>query len=343
MLNNEKTKTVADKLSSKIGGDYGMCNDMIRTVDTLLDTDIQVKSLIQAGLTQYQVICHLDKKTCPRCAKHDLMIYNLNDGPKPPFHKNCRCRMIPVSSDVSNSARPAKNSEGKSIKVPATMSYSEWRETYWPKPEPSDEKPISTDQQKPQRRPLSNGIDWERPNIKQAKAVDKAIPKYEDAHLYNEEELKEAQRIIIEGIMDGSQYEYVAKKLSEAIGRDFDECHDLVRTVMAQANVDSEVKSLTESGLTQYRIYAVLDKRTCTCCGQYDQKIYDLADGPKPPFHKNCRCTIGAVLSDDLRMRRAARDENDKTIQIPGIMTWSEWRTIYAFAPAVPEPDHKKL
>ncbi len=340
-LNDEKPKVVAEKLAATIGRDYKMCREMVLTVNAQIATDTQLKKLIELGQSQYQVFCNLDRKTCPRCGQHDLKIYSIADGPKPPFHKSCRCSIAMVQSDTAGATRPAKNLDSKTIRVPVTMSWSEWHESYVPKAKSPAEKSVDAD--KSGRKPLSDGIDWGMPNMQQVEAVEGAIPKYVDAHLFNTEELEKAREIIVQGIMDGSQYELIASKLSEAIGRDFDECYDLAHTVMAQAHVDGECKSLTMSGTTQYQIYAVLDRRTCPCCGQYDRKVYDLADGPKPPFHKNCRCSIGTVLPSNLGISRIARDENDKSIQVPGTMTWEEWRKIYAFAPAVPEPDHKKI
>ena len=296
--------------------------------------------MIEMGCTQYKVVCHLDKKTCPRCSKHDLKVYDLADGPKPPFHKNCRCRIVSAISDDADVTRPAKNGEGKAIKVPSTMTYAEWRQTYWPELAPVTK---SVETNKPERKPLSDGIDWGLPNIGQAEAVNDALPKYEDANRFTDEELKKAKEIIIQGIMDGTPFKYIAMELSDITGCDFDECHDLVRTVMAQANVDSNLKSLTEHGFTEYQITCVLDKRTCPLCGQYDEKIYDLRNGPKPPFHKNCRCYVGAVLPKDLDTTRTARNEKDVSITVPRSMTWSEWRQIYAFQTGPPEPSHKKI
>lgn len=337
-LNNEKSKTIAEKLSSTIGRDYELCNDMVRTVDTLLEINMQIDLMIKNGYTQYKVVCHLDKKTCTRCSKHDLNVYDLADGPKPPFHKNCRCTIIPLISDSVDSTRPAKNSEGKSIKVPSTMTYAQWKEIYWP-----DVAPVlkSVESGRPERKPVSDGIDWGLPNTKQADAVNGALFKYEDVNKYADDELMKAKDIIIQGIMDGWPYKYIATKLSESTKRDFDECHDLVCTVMAQASVDSTLKSLKECGQTKYQIFCVLDRRTCPFCGQYDGKIYNIEDGPKPPFHKNCRCIVGIVMPTGPDIKRGARDENGQWIHVPNTMTWTEWRQKYAFTTASSDPNHE--
>ena len=186
------------------------------------------------------------------------------------------------------------------------------------------EEPVGAEPAKAKPKKRSSGIDWDMPNTDQARHVKGALLKYEDVQLYTEEELKNAHKLIVKGIMDGSPFEDIAKKLSNATKRDFDECHDLVRTVMAQAAVDADVEEFRELGIAQYQIHAVLDDKTCPLCGQYDLKVFDLEDGPKPPFHKNCRCYISTALSVP-NAKRAARGEDGKTIQVPGDMTWSDW------------------
>lgn len=316
---------------------------MVHTVDALLDTYAQIKKLIGMGLTQYVVVCHLDKKTCLECARHDLKIYDLIDGPKPPFHNNCRCRIKPVM-ELDSGFRFAKNTEGKTIKVPATMTYGEWRETYWPQGSVAKESVITNDGRYGSKTALvSDGIDWGMPNMEQANAVCNALSKYQDASLYNEKEMQIAHKVIVDGIIKGAPFKEIAQNLFQDINHSFEDCCDLVCTVMAQANIDASLKSLKECGLKQYQISCVLDKTTCPLCGAYDQKVYGLADGPKPPFHKNCRCHIGTMLPANPMLKRAARDENGVTIHVPIRMTWSEWRKIYVFGTSSLELDHKKF
>lgn len=43
-------------------------------------------------------------------------------------------------------------------------------------------------------------------------------------------------------------------------------------------------------------IAAVLDSRTSVICGALDGNVYDVGEGPRPPFHPNCRTTTVGVL-----------------------------------------------
>jgi hypothetical protein len=44
------------------------------------------------------------------------------------------------------------------------------------------------------------------------------------------------------------------------------------------------------------QIVATLDNRTTEICMSEDGKVYDVGDGPRPPFHFNCRTTTTPVL-----------------------------------------------
>lgn len=190
-------------------------------------------------------------------------------------------------------------------------------------------------------------IDWAQPNEQQLEAVHEDIGVYDKVKLFSADELEQARTRITAGILDGESYESIAKKVSADTGKDMYKARRLVRTTMAQAAVDAEVKTLNELGIERYEIMCVLDEKTCPICGQYDGKIYRLddPDAPRPTFHPNCRCSIKQVLPDKVKdkLTRAARDENGKTIQVPSRMTYPEWKAKYGKKSAVPEPPHQKV
>lgn len=191
---------------------------------------------------------------------------------------------------------------------------------------------------------VGESIDWSRPNTQQLEAVHDSIGVYHKVKLFSVEELEQARTRISEGILTGDQFDTIAERLSRDTDQSMYRCRRLVRTTMAQAAADAEAKSLEEAGLDEYRIYCVLDEKTCPICGAYDQKVYKLGHGPMPTFHPNCRCSIGAVLSDDFirTHTRSARDgtgKKAKSIQVPATMTYSEWSKRYGPR----EPEHKKI
>ncbi len=88
-----------------------------------------------------------------------------------------------------------------------------------------------------------------------------------------------------------------------------------------------------EDGVKKYQILATLDSKTCGVCGELDGKVYDVGKEVvgvnMQPFHPLCRCTDTPYYDDmDLTdMTRVARDpETGKTYDVPGDMTYTEWK-----------------
>lgn len=91
-----------------------------------------------------------------------------------------------------------------------------------------------------------------------------------------------------------------------------------------------------EDGVEKYQILATLDSKTCGVCGDLDSKVYEVEKAVvgvnMPPFHPLCRCTDTPYYDDmDLSdMPRAARDpKTGKTYEVPGTMTYNEWKAKY--------------
>lgn len=88
-----------------------------------------------------------------------------------------------------------------------------------------------------------------------------------------------------------------------------------------------------EDEVEKYQILATLDSKTCGICGDLDSKVYEVGKEVvgvnMHPFHPLCRCTDTPYYDDtDLsEMPRVARDpETGKTYEVPGDMTYNEWK-----------------
>ncbi len=193
-------------------------------------------------------------------------------------------------------------------------------------------------------RQAKEAIDWTLPNKTQLRAVHQEVGVYHKVKLFTADELELARTRITAGILDGESFEDISRKVVADTGTAPYKARRLVRTTMNQAAADATARQLREAGLEEYEIVCVLDEKTCPICGQHDGKIYRLddPDAPRPTFHPNCRCIMGAVLPDKIKQDsiRAARDEKGKSIRVPRTMTYAQWKEQYG--PKVPEPDHKK-
>lgn len=91
------------------------------------------ENYMELGIDKYQILCTLDMKTCPICAKRDLKVFDMKDYEEnvtaPPFHKNCRCTTIPFFDNEFNNIgqRVARNPvTNKTYYIPQNISYQKW-------------------------------------------------------------------------------------------------------------------------------------------------------------------------------------------------------------------------
>ena len=103
----------------------------------------------------------------------------------------------------------------------------------------------------------------------------------------------------------------------------------LVATESAFFATASQRDCFSVLGVQQYQFVATLDDRTSDTCQDMDGKVYDMKDlSPgtnAPPMHCWCRSCIIPYFGDN-KGTRAARNEKGKTEQVPGDMTYPEWK-----------------
>jgi SPP1 gp7 family putative phage head morphogenesis protein len=67
----------------------------------------------------------LDISTCPRCGSLDGQVFEVDDGPRPPEHFNCRCTTAPVMRAADDLGGSRASMDGQ---VPESVTFSEWIE-----------------------------------------------------------------------------------------------------------------------------------------------------------------------------------------------------------------------
>jgi len=89
----------------------------------------------------------------------------------------------------------------------------------------------------------------------------------------------------------------------------------LVRTSLQHAATVAREETFKANAdiIKRVRIVATLDKRTTDICRGLDQRVFKIDEGPRPPFHIQCRTTFEAVLDERFKFldaggTRSARD-----------------------------------
>ena len=142
----------------------------------------------------------------------------------------------------------------------------------------------------------------------------------------------QVREIFVSGLLSGKNVKDIAKDLQPITQQTTYQAKRLARTVLTSASNEGEQQALRELGIKKYEYVATLDEKTCPICGEHDGREYAVSDGEAgvnlPPMHPNCRCTTVAVMSKEKRerLKRAARDEEGKTIAVPRDMSYEQWK-----------------
>lgn len=107
---------------------------LIRTEVNRMHNDAALKSYRAMGIKEYTYLATLDARTCAVCGALDLKVFRVDEAKTgvnlPPMHPNDRCTIAPkIPRVVNDGSRTARNPEtGRNYKVPADMTYEQWRE-----------------------------------------------------------------------------------------------------------------------------------------------------------------------------------------------------------------------
>lgn len=109
-----------------------------RTVITTVANEAELSALRKSSATRYEYVATLDERTCPVCGGLDGKTFPLDDAKAgvnfPPMHPNCRCTHIAAFADeMKTGQRIARDGKGKTVYVPESMTYEQWKRLYHPK------------------------------------------------------------------------------------------------------------------------------------------------------------------------------------------------------------------
>lgn len=107
---------------------------LLRTEVNRMHNDAAIESYKAMSVKEYTYLATLDARTCVVCGALDLKTFKVSEARTginlPPMHPNDRCTIAPKIPGVEvGGSRTARNPEtGKNYKVPAGMTYEQWRQ-----------------------------------------------------------------------------------------------------------------------------------------------------------------------------------------------------------------------
>ena len=137
IIRGESNKKVADRISACMGKNKNAALRVVRTEHANAMAQASKRVYNDLNLEQYEYLATLDKRTCKDCGALDGKVFKVADAVTglnyPPMHPNDRCTTVPYYKEDefgSDDTRIARDENGKNIKVPANMSFNEWKKMY---------------------------------------------------------------------------------------------------------------------------------------------------------------------------------------------------------------------
>lgn len=123
------SKDFAKKFSTKKYEAYRL----LHTEGSFIMEQATIRGYEEDEVKKYQILATLDHKTSDICRGEDGKVYDTDKAVTgvnyPPFHIFCRTTTVPYYGSPKGT-RVARDLEGRSYKVPASMTYKEWSDRY---------------------------------------------------------------------------------------------------------------------------------------------------------------------------------------------------------------------
>lgn len=138
----------------------------------------------------------------------------------------------------------------------------------------------------------------------------------------------EAQEIVGRYIVSGRSQDKAIRELRDRFDVAESRATTLIRTEMAHARSQGDLKGYGELGVEYYIYMATLDERTCDICSPLDGQrfmVSEAAEGKNyPVMHPRCRCTT--TIDMKWTSRRARNPVTGHNDVIDGSVTYEQWR-----------------
>lgn len=136
MLSGRSNEKTARIFQEQFGVNAFCARRIVRTESAYVANAAQAKAYDEAGIDRYRFVATLDSRTCECCAALDGKVFELAKAKPgtnyPPMHPFCRSTTIADFGDeeLEGLERRAKDKDGNTVRVPAGMTYEDWRRKF---------------------------------------------------------------------------------------------------------------------------------------------------------------------------------------------------------------------
>lgn len=138
MIRGENLDKMASRIHKRMGVAYSAARRLVRTETAYVYEQATKDAYEQCDIEYYEYMASLDNKTSEACRGLDGKHFKVKDALPgknyPPMHPNCRsttvCWFPNEKQKKKQTARLAKDEDGKYYEVPANMTYKQWQKKY---------------------------------------------------------------------------------------------------------------------------------------------------------------------------------------------------------------------
>lgn len=129
---HEKTMRV---FRERFGVNAYCARRIVRTESAYVTNAAQKSAYDEAGIDRYRFVATLDSRTSEECAELDGAVFAVSEAKAgtnyPPMHPFCRSTTVAEFGEGEYKAleRRARGEDGKVVRVPADMTYEEWKKS----------------------------------------------------------------------------------------------------------------------------------------------------------------------------------------------------------------------
>lgn len=129
----ESVEKISKRVAKRMDVGISSARRLVRTELNFVNNQAAFESIEDAGMKYYRFIATLDRRTSDKCRSMDGEVFFLKDMEYgvniPPLHPNCRSTIagsLYGPNKAKTGTRAARDEGGKTVYVPADMTYADW-------------------------------------------------------------------------------------------------------------------------------------------------------------------------------------------------------------------------
>ena len=137
IIRGEAPDRAISAIAKQFNVSRGKAGRLIMTESAYFASAAQKDCYGELGVERYKIVASFDQDTCELCGAMDGQVFKMSEYQAgltaPPFHPWCRCCTAPYFEDMAGiGERWTRNQDGTTKKVPADMTFADWRQQFVP-------------------------------------------------------------------------------------------------------------------------------------------------------------------------------------------------------------------